>query len=306
MRRIFSCVRGWLDTLDTAKSLGILGKAIIGNAFPRKSPALRIPPCSGYFLREEDSQIRDQIKILGTIRNLSRVKTLVLHGPPGHGRQYSAANLMNHLYRSPVSNIFLLRSGQGRPRFLLEKATIKWTLNATNTRTLFESYCSLAKEIGLTEEAKAANWELSLHSRTSEGRHYHMYLHDYCQKDAFDEALAQIYEEVMKTLRQHDSWVLLIDVPTENVADLKRFWPQPGDLRFGNGLVIITTQHPNHLLKDGDDSCLRKVFIGKMTNPDAVKFLQSKSGIDVTSRDMMYAEDIAVNMLKCIPQDIAA
>ena len=302
MRGNISDVR---NLVESAPKLWGIFKEIIGAAFPKKSHVLRIPPCRGYFLREEDAEIRDKLKGLCKSRNFSSVKTLILHGPPGHGKQYSAANVMNQLYTSPISNSFLLRTRQGKPRLLLEKTPIKWAINATNTRTMLESYCSLAKEIGLIEEAKVPNWELSLHSRTSEGRQYHMYLHDHCQKDAYDEALKQIYEEVMKKLRHEDSWVLLIEGPTENVAGLNSFWPQPGDRRFGNGLVIMTTQHPKLLIKEGCDSSLEKVYIGKMTNSDAVKFLESKSGIGVTGDDTIFAEDIAVNMLKCIPQDIA-
>ena len=291
--------------VEVAQNLYKLGKEAIGIAIARKDHALRIPPCRGYFPREEDAEIREKLKNLCQSRNSSSVKTLVLHGPRGHGRQYSAANVMNQLYTSRICNSFLLRSEERKQWFLLEKPTIKWTVNATNARTLLESYCSLAEEIGLTEEAKIANQLLSLHSRTSEGRQIHMYLHDHCHTDAYDEALKQIYEGVMKKLRHQDSWVLLIEGPAENVAALENFLPQPGDRRFGNGLVIMTTKDPSLLIKGGRDSCLEKVYIGKMTNSDAVKFLESKSSIVATGSDKMYAEDIAVKMLKCIPQDIA-
>ena len=42
-----------------------------------------------------------------------------------------------------------------------------------------------------------------------------------------------------------------------------------------------------------------------MTNHDAIQFLQSKTDMKATGSDTKYAKDIAVDMLKCNPQDIA-
>ena len=42
-----------------------------------------------------------------------------------------------------------------------------------------------------------------------------------------------------------------------------------------------------------------------MTDKDSVKFLQRQTGIRATVGDANNAEDIAVEMLKCSPQDIA-
>ena len=295
------------DLVQLGQDLHRFGRKIVGGRlFPRKAHALRIPSCRGYFRREEDAEIREKLKLLSK-RNFSGVKTLILYGPQGCGKKFSAANLMKKLYASPVKSSLLVRTSDAKRSFFQERPTIKWTINATNTRTQLESFCSLAKEIGLTEEAKVAYWELALHSRTLEGRQYHMYLHDHCQTDAYDEALRQIYEEVMKKLSLQNSWVLLIDgFMADNVGSLERYWPQPGDCRFGNGLVIMTTESPELLVKEVCDSSLEKVHIGQMTESDAVKFLESKSGISATGNDKMNAEDIAVNMLKCVPQDIAA
>ncbi|KAL9972982.1 hypothetical protein ACROYT_G019383 [Oculina patagonica] len=168
---------------------------------------------------------------------------------------------------------------------------------------MFESYRSLAKKIGLTEEANVANQELSLLSRTSEGRQHHINLQSQCRKNAYDEALSQIYENVMKELRRHRSWVLLIEDPSEDMSS--RLWPQPGDRSFGNGLVIVTTQNPKLLAKEGGDYTLEKVEIGKMTDEDAVNFLSKKSGIPATGANKKPAEDMAIRRLKCVPQDIA-
>ena len=112
----------------------------------------------------------------------------------------------------------------------------------------------------------------------------------------------------MRELGQKDSWVLYIKGSTaEKVASLRRFWPQPGDNRFGNGLVIMTTGDGNskHLFRDEDDSVLQKVYIGKMTDEDSVQFLQRKTGITATGGDTTNAKHIAVEMLKGSPQDIA-
>ena len=293
------------DLVQLGKKLQSFGRKILGGVFQGKAPALRIPSCRGYYQREEDAEIREKLKLLSK-RNFSGVKTLILYGPQGCGKKFSAANLMKKLYKLPVKSSFLVRTSDAKRSFFPERPTIKWTINATNTRTLLESYCSLAKEIGLAKEAKVAYWELALHSRTLEGRQYHMYLRDYCQTDAYDEALKQIYEKVMKKLRLQNSWVLLIDGFMADNVGLDRYWPQPGDCRFGNGLVIMTTESPELLVKEVCDSSLEKVHIGKMKESDAVKFLESKSGITATGNDKMNAEDIAVNMLKCVPQDIAA
>ena len=93
-----------------------------------------------------------------------------------------------------------------------------------------------------------------------------MLLRDLSQKNACDEALENIYKKVMKKLGQKGSWVLYIKGSTaEKVASLRRFWPQPGDSRFGNGLVIMTTGDGNSklLFEDEDDSVRRKCTLEK-------------------------------------------
>ena len=285
------------------------GREIFATSFLAKDPPSWIPPLAGYFPRAKDAEIRKKFKTLCQgAKSSSVVKTLLFHGPSGHGKNYSATNLMTTICTTRITNSFLSRPDQGKPTLFLKKSTIKWTLNATNKQTLFESYRSLAKEIGLFEEATDACMELPLHSRTLEGRLYQMLLHDLCQKNAYDEALEHIYGKVMKELGQKGSWVLYIKGSTaEKVASLRRFWPQPGDGRFGNGLVIMTTGDGNSklLFKDEDDSVLQKVYIGKMTDKDSVQFLQRQTGITATLGDANNAEYIAVEMLKCSPQDIA-
>ena len=277
-------LRGMREAVDVAEKMYQLGKRILSDAFPRKVHAVRIPSCRGYFQREEDGEIRNKLK---SLKKGGNVKTLILYGPTGHGKVYSAANLMKQLYTKKLG----------------KKPTIVWTINANSQTTMLESYCSLAKEIGLTEEATVAIQELSLLSRTSEGRRYHINLQNQCRKNAYDEALKQIHEEVMKKLTNHSPWVLLIKDPSKNMSS--RFWPQPGDPSVGHGLVIMTTQYPRLLANEGGDHSLEKVFIGKMTNEDAVKFLAAKSEIPATGADKTYAQDIAVKKLRCIPQDIA-
>lgn len=296
-RKISSLVSDVNKVVDLIRNFEWLGGKVSG-AFSPNVHATRIPPCRGYFQREEDKEIRSKIKSLYKNGNISCVKTLLLHGPSGHGKDYSAANLMNQLYTNTLSLPFLgiLRSVRHRP-------TILWTIHANNQTTMFESYRSLAKKIGLTEEANVANQELSLLSRTSEGRQYHINLQSQCRKNAYDEALEQIYEKVMKELRRHRSWVLLIEDPSEDMSS--RLWPQPGDRSFGNGLVIVTTQNPKLLAKEGGDYTLEKVKIGKMTDEDAVNFLAKKSGIPAVGADKKSAEDMAIKRLKCVPQDIA-
>ena len=286
-------LRGVRDTLDVAERIYQLGKKILSDAIPSTVHAVRIPPCRGYFQREEDEEIRSKLKSLCKNGNVSCVKTLILHGPIGHGKEYSAANLMNQLLRSSTKKILNLQ----------ERPAILWTINANSQATMLESYCSLAKEIGLIEEAKVANQELSLLSRTSEGRQYQVNLQNQCQKNAYDVALKQIYEEVMKDLRHHSPWVLLIKGPSEDMVS--RFWPQPGDPNVGNGLVVITTQFPKLLAKEGGDHSLEKVLIAKMKNEDAVKFFAAKSGIPAIGADKTYAQHIIVKKLMCNPQDIA-
>lgn len=274
---------------------------------PRTCSAIRIPPGGVYFWREEDEEIRRKLEILCKREVSSVVKTLLLHGPSGYGKLYSAANLMYTLHTRPISNVFLSKTDQGKfKNIFLKEVPIKWTLDVTSKRTLFESYRSLAKEIGLIEEAKAANSEIALYSRTPEGRQHQMNLQHHYQKDAYDEALKQMYEEVMKRLREQSSWVLLVEGPTENVAALRNFWPQPGDRGSGNGLVIITTHYPSILpFENADDSTLQRVHIGEMTHNDAVDFLVKKTGMASSGSDAKYAKDIVIKMLKCNPQDIA-
>ena len=297
------------ELVKTAHAFWNFGKEILSTNILGKDPPSLIPPCAGHFSRTEDAEMRKKLKTLCQGgKSPSVVKTLLLQGPSGHGKNHSAANLMATIYTTRITNSFRSRADQDKPKLFLKKPTIRWTLNATNKQTLFDSYRSLAKAIGLIEEATDAYMELPLHSRTLEGRRYQMHLRNLCEKNAYDEALEQIYAKVMKELRQKGSWVLYIKGSTaEKVASLRRFWPQPGDNRFGNGLVIMTTGDGNskHLFRDEDDSVLQKVHIGKMTDEDSVQFLQRKTGITATGGDTTNAEDIAIKMLKCNPQDIA-
>ena len=268
---------------------------LIRHRFPRKVHAVRIPDRRGFYQRKEDREVMNKLKHLCKNGNSSRVKTLILHGPPGHGRVHCAANLMDQLYTKPVRSRFFWN----KPWNFRNRPKILWTINAKNKATMLESFCSLAKEIGLTEQAKVANQELPLFSRTSEGRQYHMSLQNECQENAYDKPLKQIYEEVMKTLRRQGSWVLLIEGAKEDKSSQQKFWPAPGNPSLGNGLVIMTTEDSKLLQEEGDDYPLAKVFIGKMMKEDAVKFLAKKSGIPLTVAERF------TNLAHCIPQDIA-
>ena len=260
---------------------------------PTKVYAVRIPHRRGFNQRNEDKEVMNTLKRLCKYGNSSRVKTLILYGPTGHGKRYCAATLMDQLYTKPVRSRFFW----SKPWNFRNRPTILWTIDATNEAKMLESFCSLAKEIGLTEQAKAANQELSLLSRTSEGRQYHMNLQNQFQENVY--ALKHIYEKVMKTLRRQGSWVLLIEGAKEEKSSRQQFWPAPGDPSLGNGLVIMTTEDSKLLQEEGDDYPLAKVFIGKMMKEDAVTFLAKKSGIPLTDAACF------ANLAHCIPQDIA-
>ena len=266
---------------------------LIRHRYPTKVHAVRIPHRRGFYQRKEDKEVMNKLKNLCKNGNSSRVKTLILHGPPGHGRVHCAANLMDQLYTKPVRSRFFWN----KPWNFRNRPTILWTINATNEATMLESFCSLAKEIGLTEQAKAANQELSLLSRTSEGRQYHMNVQNPFEENVY--ALKHIYEKVMKTLRRQGSWVLLIEGAKEEKSIRHQFWPVPGDLSLGNGLVIMTTEDSKLLQEKGVDYPLAKVFIVRMTEEDGAKFLAKISDIHYT-----VAKRFA-KVTHCIPQNIA-
>ena len=266
---------------------------LIRHRYPTKVHAVRIPHRRGFYQRKEDKEVMNKLKNLCKNGNSSRVKTLILHGPPGHGRVHCAANLMDQLYTKPVRSRFFWN----KPWNFRNRPTILWTINATNEATMLESFCSLAKEIGLTEQAKAANQELSLLSRTSEGRQYHMNVQNPFEENVY--ALKHIYEKVMKTLRRQGSWVLLIEGAKEEKSIRHQFWPAPGDLSLGNGLVIMTTEDSKLLQEKGVDYPLAKVFIVRMTEEDGAKFLAKISDIHYT-----VAKRFA-KVTHCIPQNIA-
>ena len=266
---------------------------LLRHRYPTKVHAVRIPHRRGFYQRKEDKEVMNKLKNLCKNGNSSRVKTLILHGPPGHGRVHCAANLMDQLYTKPVRSLFFWN----KPWNFRNRPTILWTINATNEATMLESFCSLAKEIGLTEQAKAANQELSLLSRTSEGRQYHMNVQNPFEENVY--ALKHIYEKVMKTLRRQGSWVLLIEGAKEEKSSRQQFWPAPGDPSLGNGLVIMTTEDSKLLQEKGVDYPLAKVFIGRMTEEDGAKFLAKISDIHYT-----VAKRFA-KVTHCIPQNIA-
>ena len=266
---------------------------LIRHRYPTKVHAVRIPHRRGFYQRKEDKEVMITLKRLCKYGNSSRVKTLILHGPTGHGKKHCAANLMDQLYIKPVRSRFFWN----KPWNFRNRPTILWTINATNEATMLESFCSLAKEIGLTEQAKAANQELSLLSRTSEGRQYHMNVQNPFEENVY--ALKHIYEKVMKTLRRQGSWVLLIEGAKEEKSSRQQFWPAPGDPSLGNGLVIMTTEDSKLLQEKGVDYPLAKVFIGRMTEEDGAKFLAKISDVHY-----IVAKHFA-KVTHCIPQNIA-
>ncbi len=125
-QKISALVSDANKVVDLIRNFEWLGRKVSG-AFSPKVHAERIPPCRGYFQRKEDREIRSKIKSLYKNNNVSSVKVLVLHGPSGHGKDYSAANLMNQLYTSTFSLPFvgILRNVRHRP-------TILWTIHANN------------------------------------------------------------------------------------------------------------------------------------------------------------------------------
>ena len=68
---------------------------LVRHRFPRKVHAVRIPLRRGFYQRKEDKEVMNTLKRLCKNGNSSRVKTLILHGPAGHGKVHCAANLMD-------------------------------------------------------------------------------------------------------------------------------------------------------------------------------------------------------------------
>ena len=85
--KVNAFLRGVREAVDLAERTYQLSKRILGDAFP-KVHAVRIPHCRGYFQREEDGEIWNKYKSLCKNGDVSCVKTLMLHGPTGHGKEY--------------------------------------------------------------------------------------------------------------------------------------------------------------------------------------------------------------------------
>ena len=82
------------ELVKAAHAFWNFGKESFGTNFLGKDPASWMPPCAGYFTRTEDAEIRKKLKTLcqGGKRS-SVVKTLLVHGPSGHGKNYSAIQI---------------------------------------------------------------------------------------------------------------------------------------------------------------------------------------------------------------------
>ena len=79
---------------------------LLRQRYPTKVHAVRIPHRRGFYQRKEDKEVMITLKRLCKYGNSSRVKTLILHGPTGHGKKHCAANLMDQLYIKPVRSRF--------------------------------------------------------------------------------------------------------------------------------------------------------------------------------------------------------
>ena len=270
---------------------------------------LKLPYKRGaYVARAEDRELTAAFKeLFKDAATSKRTRVIIIHGPEGSGKSVSAGNLAWGVSMWLWGRAFHLR--KNIPLWSITKAPIvRWTLDASNKKTLFDGYSDLANQLKLPA-AKKANNHNTMCSRTSLGRQYHNETGHHVRPDtSMDNALDDISSSVMERLDEESGFVLIVDGANHESAGLAKYWPRGGDLRKAESLVIITTQDPNAFVGGNEHGHFeKKVSVGKMQDSDALKLLEEciTGNKPIQGREEACARDI-VGLLDGNPQDIAA
>ena len=205
------------------------------------------------------------MKKLDELQNESKgaISTIYLSGLPGCGKSQIA--------RQVGKEIFDKRWREG------EDLTFVATLNAETLNSLAESYCSLARYFGISDNA-LANLESSRNLR---------------------EQIEDLKAFIFSKTKQFSNWLIIVD----NVVDLSSVrddLPASGRKELGHGQVLITTQDSSSIPSSAPLTYHESVSKGMLPD-EAVNLLQHVSKI----QNREEAEKVA-EVLEYQPLAVAA
>ena len=205
------------------------------------------------------------MKKLDELQNESKgaISTIYLSGLPGCGKSQIA--------RQVGKEIFDKRWREG------EDLTFVATLNAETLDSLAESYCSLARHFGISDNA-LANLESSRNLR---------------------EQIEDLKAFIFSKTKQFSNWLIIVD----NVVDLSSVrddLPASGRKELGHGQVLITTQDSSSIPSSAPLTYHESVSKGMLPD-EAVNLLQHVSKI----QNREEAEKVA-EVLEYQPLAVAA
>lgn len=213
-----------------------------------------------------------------SLENDNHVKICNLPLPPSHVftyRKHEVEDVTNRLGQLRISNeddgavsiVYIYgNAGCGKTQvarqfglkhYKSKAATVVWTLNAEDTTTMVDSLGKLASDLGCDEE-KVSNAMQVLDEEKSKKS-------------------LKILSNLVRARLKYRPWLLIVENITKS-STFKEYWPQPGDLTWGRGQVVVTTQDARTVPRKNrftDSLCLSK----GMNKKDAEHLLLTVSNL---------------------------
>ena len=171
------------------------------------------------------------------------VSTIYLSGIPGSGK--------SQLARQVGEDFYSFRSHEN------ESVIFVATLNAETLKSLADSYITLAKKLGITENTIVEMEKL--------------------KTEKPEETLKQTIRMVSQKIVTYATWLIIAD----NVVDLplvRNYLPQPGSDEWGHGQMLITTQDSSNI-PSNEPHTFHESLSNGMQPDDAVDLLKQVSKI---------------------------
>ena len=204
-----------------------------------------LPPKPSHEIAPREGEVCKITKQLERLRegNENGLSYLYISGNPGSGKSQLAGLVAQKFYKATNKD--------------LKSPTFVMTLNAENSKTLLESYASLARHIKCPEYTIMR----TLNST----------------KMQFEEKVSNLKDLIATKISLYSSWLLVVD-NVSSLSDTHDFLPRYGDEQWTRGLLLITTQNTSSI--PSESSFVSHISVSEgMVPTDACCFLAKVSGI---------------------------
>ena len=202
-----------------------------------------LPPKPSHQVTERKSEVENLMQTFMDLQNTHEdgsVVTVYVSGNPGCGKSQIAREVGKKFYDEAVSD-----GNQDACVFVM-------TLNAESEQSILDSYCHLARELGVTE--------YSLNSITGSD-----------SKLKPDERIAHLKTLVSAKAKDYSTWLVIFD-NANDLRGIRNCWPN--DKWGGRGKVLVTTQD-SASVPFADPSCEHISLSRGMQMDDALSLLRN-------------------------------